>query len=509
MTAPQRVTPSIADESRDLSDPLESVESLETPEFSGSGFHPFHWLLGLGSLVALGGLITGGILWFNRAESASISPPITVLPVETILLEPVQSYTVIRTYTGEITARRTSELGFEQSGEVIAINVDEGDQVAAGTPLAILDTRSLDAAKAEMEAQRSQAVAQLAELEAGPRLETIASARATVQDLQKQLDLAETRRRRREELYQEGAISREQLDEIQFETGSLQARLDSAQSQLDELLAGTRQEQIDAQRSVIQQLDASLDRITIDIRKSTIVAPFAGQIGARYVDEGTVIGAGQAVLRLVETGILEARIGVPVDVAPMMQPGTTQTLWIDDQSYPAQVTSILPELDGSTRTVTVLLTLQARAGLTSGQTVRLEVPTSIEIASETSPDQGSISDGSSLDGSSLDGSNFAGSDADPGSSPSTQAAYWLPTTALVPGTRGLWSAYTLQPIDPQTTEDLELETSDPIFTVEQEQVEILHTQGERVLVRGTVMVGDQVIVSGIQRVVPGQWVTLP
>ena len=41
-------------------------------------------------------------------------------------------------------------------------------------------------------------------------------------------------------------------------------------------------------------------------------------------------------------------------------------------------------------------------------------------------------------------------------------------------------------------------------TVERRDVEILHTESARVLVRGTLQEGDQVIVDGIHRVVAGQ-----
>jgi len=73
---------------------------------------------------------------------------------------------------------------------------------------------------------------------------------------------------------------------------------------------------------------------------------------------------------------------------------------------------------------------------------------------------------------------------------------WVPTAALVPGTRGLWAVYAVVP-----SED------DPFRTViERRELEVLHTTGDRALVRGTLRGGEQLVIEGIHRVVPGQQV---
>ncbi len=391
-------------------------------------------------------------------------PSVNILPVETQRLTPVDSYQVSRIYTGEIVSRRSSELGFERSGQVVRITVDEGDRVKAGTPLAYLDTRNHEANRRKLLAQRAQAVAQLKELEAGARSETIAAARATVRDLYQQLELARTKLSRRQGLYTEGAISREQLDEVTNETSVLQARLDEKKSQLDELLAGTRPESIEAQKAIIQQHDASIANLDIELQKSVLRAPFTGTISARLVDEGTVVSPGQSILRLVENGNLEARIGVPVANASQLRKDSTLPLKIGSKTYPAKISSILPELDFSTRTLTLILTLHQSAvtEVSPGQVARLEI-------TEIIPSKG----------------------------------YWLPTTALVKGVRGLWSCYTLGKPAPEKSSASNITNA---FVIERRDVEILQAESNQVLVRGTLQPGDQVIINGTNRLVPGQLV---
>ncbi|MFQ4137853.1 efflux RND transporter periplasmic adaptor subunit [Nodosilinea sp. PGN35] len=375
------------------------------------------------------------------------------LPVEVITLTPVTAYRVERQYTGEIVAQRRSALGFEQGGTVVALLVKEGDRVAAGQPLARLDTRSLETQRQQLVAQRDQAVAALNELQNGPRPQAIAAATAAVGDLEQQLALAITQRDRRADLYARGAISREELDQQTFGTGALASRLAAAQSELDELLVGTRPEQIAAQAARVRQLEAAIQAVEVDLSKAVITAPFGGRISDRLVDEGVVVSGGQTVLQLTEGGATEARIGVPAGVDRLAL-GSVHTVEVGDRPFAATVTALLPELESTSRTVTAVLALDTPADLTLGQTARL-------VVSDTQP----------------------------------TAGFWLPATALVQGEQGLWSVYVARG-----------EAS--AATVARQPVEIVHTDGERVLVQGLVAAGDRVIASGIHRVVPGQAVSI-
>ncbi|MEL7314682.1 MAG: efflux RND transporter periplasmic adaptor subunit, partial [Cyanobacteria bacterium J06559_3] len=338
------------------------------------------------------------------------------------------------------------------------ILVDEGDRVTADQPLAQLDTRMLEAQRQQLEAQRQEAIAQQQELETGPRQEDITTAQAAVAELEQRVALARIQRDRRENLYAEGAIAREELDRETFNTGALEEQLAQAQSELAELQAGTRSEQLDAQAARVSQLDAQLQQIDVDLEKSVLYAPFDGMVSVRSMDEGVVAGSGQTVMSLVESGPLEARVGIPPAVADTLAIGSSQTVCLGDRAFTAPITALLPELDAASRTVTAVLTLPA-TDLTVGQTVRL-------VLTKTQAAEG----------------------------------FWLPTTALVPGERGLWSAYVLD--EPADTADGGQTGS--LYTVGRRELEAIHTEGDRVLVRGTLQAGERVIASGIHRIVPGE-----
>ena len=323
--------------------------------------------------------------------------------------------------------------------------------------MAKLDTTNLATQRQSLIAQKAQAAARLAELKNGARREQIDAAQARVRDLEKQLELEQIKSDRRKYLYSEGAISAEQLDEVAFNSQALEERLTNAKSNLAELVNGTRYEQIAAQQAVVEQLSAQIADLEITIAKSTLKASFSGTISIRHVDEGTVVDAGQSIVRLVSNSQPEVKIGVPINVAAKLSSGSQQIVEIGGKTYQAKVKSVLPEVDPATRTRTVILQLASTAQVSPQEIARLQITQT--IATE---------------------------------------GYWLPVTALVKSERGLWSCYAV----------VETDSNDAnAYQIERRLVEVLETNGERVLVQGTLQPGDTIVTNGTQRLVPGQLVS--
>lgn len=368
------------------------------------------------------------------------------MPVRTEVATPVDTFLRERVYTGTLVARRKSVLSFERAGKLIELAVDEGDRVTQGQVLATLDTRRLTARKSQAEAELARAMAGLRELVAGPRVQTIAAAEAEVRSLTAQRDVAELRLRRRESLVKSRAVSREEYDESLYDFRAAAARTDVGQKTLDELEAGTRGEQIEAQRAQVGAVEASLADIVHELDDSVLLAPFAGRITRRRIDEGTVVSAGIPVFELLEADALEAWIGVPPRSARALKAGTEIDVTIAGESYRATIRSIRPELDAETRTQNVILRIEKPGGLVAGEVARVGVR-----------------------------------------EPVAMTGFWVPTAALTPDRRGLWSV--------QVAED-GLSAARP--------VEVIENDGDRSFVRGTLQAGERIIVEGVHRVVPGQ-----
>ncbi|MCG8648267.1 MAG: efflux RND transporter periplasmic adaptor subunit, partial [Pirellulales bacterium] len=377
-----------------------------------------------------------------------------VLPVQVEVLQPAGQLTIARSYTGTLVARRQSQLGFQRSAKLMHVWVDQGQHVRQGQPLAQLDTRQLEIRKRNLQSKHQEASAVLAELEAGPRVQTIEAARAQVQDLTAQVELQQRTFQRRTQLLDRNATSKESHDEAELGLKSAQAQLEAARQELDELEAGTRIERVEAQAAVVAQLKAQIEDVQVDIDDSLLEAPFEGRILMRHVDEGTVVNTAQPVLEIVESGQLEAHIGIPASVFDDMDNQASVTIIVAQTPWSAKFDRALPEVDLQTRTRIAIFRLDPPAGerLVPGQIARVRIE-------QTEPTDG----------------------------------YWLPTRSLIRSVRGLWATYVVE-ADPDSS----------VLRVHRRDVEVLHAEGDRSLVRGTVQTGDQVITSGTHRVVPDQ-----
>ncbi len=223
----------------------------------------------------------------------------------------------------------------------------------------------------------------------------------------------------------------------------------------------------EGRRAAVAALDLARQRIaTIDIEleKSRLIAPFDGTVIERMADEGRVLTTGEPVLRLQESTTPEIRIGVAGDAVELLQPGSVYELDHGQSKLSARLRVVLPLRSARTRTVDALFdpTEQDYAGtaLRPGDIVNLRLTLHVD---------------------------------EPG--------YWLPLAALTEGERGLWRVYVVEPAG----------DSPPglgaTHQVGQRTVELLHQEADRVFVRGGLNSGTPIITTGLQRIVPGQWVT--
>ena len=388
------------------------------------------------------------------ARTEETASPDSKLWVETAPFRAGDDSITTRSFSGLIKATRTSEIGFKRSGRIEEITVQTGQRVRQGELLARLDIQQTEADLAQARASLQAAEAQLAEAVAGPRLETIAAARAQVADVDADVKLWSSRVERQQELLSTRAVSEQEFDDSRFQLEAATNRRDRFQRQLDELLAGTRAEQIAALRAGVAQWSANVKRLEVEVEDSYLRAPYDAVISNRHFDEGVVTPPGAAIFRLVEYQSVEAWVGLPVDYLPRLQDTSLHRLVVEGTVYFATVRDILPEVDLATRTRTVVLTLTP-----TPEQPQLPVPGQMARLSLLRQNE--------------------------------QLGFWVPTTALTRGQRGLWAVLVVSPTDQ---------------TVQRREVELMQVDSDRALVRGLVEAGERYVTTGLHRLTPGQQV---
>ena len=199
----------------------------------------------------------------------------------------------------------------------------------------------------------------------------------------------------------------------------------------------------------ISEIDAALATIDIRLQKAQLFAPFDGRIARRLLDGGEAVGAGQVLVEVVETGVPQIRVGLPLSIDEGAM--DTAQISVNGRSYAATLASFRPDIDPVTRTRTALFDIDADTALALGQTARLELQTEV-----------------------------------------TEDGTWVPLRSLKEGDKGQW---TLLVVD-----------ADNI--VRRASVLVIHATSDQAYVQGSFPPGTRMIEQGPQRVTLGQTVQI-
>ncbi|MEM9533714.1 MAG: efflux RND transporter periplasmic adaptor subunit, partial [Pseudomonadota bacterium] len=221
----------------------------------------------------------------------------------------------------------------------------------------------------------------------------------------------------------------------------------ASEQRADEL--DTERDSLTARRAQVQAALAA-NRTRLD--KSVLRAPFDATVSRRFVDSGAVVNAGTPIFRLLESSQLEARIGVPVRMLPSLAVGQPIEIRVGPTPVPGTVIALGQDVTRATLTVPVRVALATEAIAVPGDQAYLTLPEQVE-----------------------------------------QAGFWVPLEALSEGMRGLWNIYAAVP-----------DASSESFVLATRDVRVLYADGERAFVTGAIENSEQIVLSGVHRLVPGQ-----
>ena len=237
-------------------------------------------------------------------------------------------------------------------GTLVSLRVDEGDRVAAGQPLAEVDTVDIRLALEAARAERSQADAELRLRRAGSRKEDIAEARAQVARAEADLDGSEKDLARMEGLLATGSGTEKSRDDARARRDAAAAALTAARERLRRTEAGSRPEEIDAARARVATADARIAQLEQQVKDAAMLSPVAGVVTEKVAEEGELLARGSAVV--VVTDLADAWLTVYVaepDLARIRlgQPAEVRT--DDGQTRQGKVTFIASQAEFTPRNV--------------------------------------------------------------------------------------------------------------------------------------------------------------
>jgi HlyD family secretion protein len=131
----------------------------------------------------------------------------------------------------------------------------------------------------ELAAQRAEAAALLADLEAGARKEELATAKNEWQAAAAELDLARADARRAAELFGQATISETERDRAVTRAASLEKNVAAARSRYELLLAGTRTNRIAQARATLNKIDTQIAELRVCAPTNCVLEVLGVKVG--------------------------------------------------------------------------------------------------------------------------------------------------------------------------------------------------------------------------------------
>jgi HlyD family secretion protein len=226
-----------------------------------------------------------------------------------------------QTYTGTIEADEV-KISCELGGIISEVFIKEGQRIKAGNRVANIDMTDLNIKLRKAENRLEFAKTKLNEILNGARNEEIKSARANVRKTKVQLEGFKKNYEYRLEnfnnikkLYNEGAVSNQQLDDSKSLLDSAETNLKSIEKQyesslaaLELLLNGATEYNIKANQLEVEKAEIEIDNLKNQINKCKIKAPIDGIIQTLNFNKGELIPTGGVISTVIDTDNLWVKI---------------------------------------------------------------------------------------------------------------------------------------------------------------------------------------------------------
>ncbi len=196
------------------------------------------------------------------------------------------------------------------SGEIVELNVEEGDSVKRGQVLAKIyaDIYSTQRNQAEAEVQRMEAM--------------LANSQAQLVSLKSSLELAKKNYDRQKQLLNDKVISAAEFEQAENNYRTAQASYNAAL------------EDIRSAQAAIQSSRASLERANKDLSRTAVLAPMDGVVSLLSVKKGErVVGsnmmAGTEMMRIADMNTIEVQVDVSENDIPKVSLGDSALVEVE------------------------------------------------------------------------------------------------------------------------------------------------------------------------------------
>ena len=249
----------------------------------------------------------------------------------------------------------------EANGKILALNIDEGDQLASGQRVGVIDSTQLHLSKMQIK-QSGKAI-----LSGRP------DSKIQIEALQKELENAVKDKKRIENLVKGNVASQKQLDDSNYRIAIIQSKIDALNSQLN-ITTNNLNEQSGT-------VGIQLAQVEDQIKKCNITNPVSGTVLVKYANVYEMATIGKPIYKIADLSTIKLRAYVTASQFAKIKIGDKVKVNVDTEegkskTYPGTIEWINSKAEFTPKTIQ---TKDERANLVYAVKIRVKNDGALKI----------------------------------------------------------------------------------------------------------------------------------
>ena len=241
------------------------------------------------------------------------------------------------------------------SAPVNRFYVNRGSRVKTGQLLAMLENRDLAASEKENKGGLVQAEAAYASTTSAALPEEMRKAELDAESTKQALDAEQKLYDSRENLFQQGALPRKDLDQARVSLAQAKSEYEIAQQHWNALQAIGKEQELKSAGGQLESARGKYLASQAQLGYSEIRSPINGVVTERPLYPGEMATAGTPLLVVMDTSGVIAKAHIPQQDAAWLKVGATAQLTAPEilDKVPARITVVSPATDPNSTTVEI------------------------------------------------------------------------------------------------------------------------------------------------------------
>jgi HlyD family secretion protein len=331
-----------------------------------------------------------GVLLSGCKKAEEVAPPEVSVQAEKVERKPLTEYV-----SGEAILMPQAQAAIvpKISAPIKKFLIQRGSRVKKGQLLAVLENADLAAAVHDSQGALKQADASYATTTRAGVIEDLQKAQLDLAQAQANLGLQQSIVNARQNLLQQGAIPRRDLDTAQAALVQAKAAYDIANQHLNSLKAVSQSATISSAEGALESAKGKYEAAQAGLSYSEIRSPIDGVVTDRPLYAGEMANTGQAIVTVMDTSSLLAKVHLSQQQTTGLKLGDDATLTFTGQDEPAhgKISLISPALDAGSTTLEVWVTVPNKTGkYKAGTPVHVSLPARTLADAVTVPNEALI-----------------------------------------------------------------------------------------------------------------------